>query len=101
MTSPVKIWRNQRVIRALLQKKGEIISWTIIRVPPGTHTSYAPYAVALVKLENGECITATCIDIPFDQITYGLSVRTVLRRLTPPDSDGVIPYGVKVTGLTI
>lgn len=99
MISPVKIWRNQLFNRKLLNKQGEIISWTIIRVPPGTHTAYAPYVVALVQLQDGDRIIVPCVDVPIDSIKQGMPVKTVLRRMMPPDADGVIPYGIKVTPL--
>lgn len=99
MISPVKIWRNQSFNRKLLNKKGEVVSWTVVRVPPGTHSAYAPYIIALVLLEGGERIIAPCVDIHIESMKQGMVVKTVLRRMMPPDSDEVIPYGIKVVPL--
>jgi uncharacterized OB-fold protein len=99
MISPVKIWRNQSYNRKLLNKKGEVISWTVVRVPPGTHSAYAPYLIALVQLEGEERIIAPCVDMQIESMKHGMAVKTVLRRMMPPDSDGVIPYGIKVVPL--
>lgn len=99
MQSPVKLWRNQKHVANLLGKVGVVIAWTVIRVPPGDFSDQAPYAVALVTLEGGKKIEAQLVDIDFDQIRMGLKVKTVIRRVTHPDPDGVIPYGIKVKAI--
>lgn len=96
MSSPVKIWRNQKFTRDLLGIVGEVVSWTVIRVPPGSFSDQAPYAVALVKLENGKIIPSQVVDCQMGEVKTGLRVRTILRRVTKPDDDGVISYGAKV-----
>jgi uncharacterized OB-fold protein len=99
MISPVKIWRNQKITQKLLNLEGEVITWTVVRVPPGTHTSYAPYVLALIKLSTGKQITVPIVDTAFDTISFGMKVKTVLRRMSHPDSDGVIHYGIKAIPL--
>lgn len=96
MESPVKIWRNQKNVAALLGKTGKVISWTIIRVPPGEFMNQAPYPVVLVELDGGSRIEAQLVDWQPEQLAFGTPVRTVIRRVTHPDPDGVIPYGIKV-----
>ena len=96
MTSPVKIWRNQKKITKMLGRCGKIISWTIIRVPPSDFSYIAPYAVAIVKLDNGRNIIVQVVDIGLDEIRTGQKVITVVRRTLRPDSNDVIPYGIKV-----
>lgn len=99
MQSPVKIWRNQKNIALGLGKTGTVISWTIIRVPPGDFSDQAPYPVVLVETESGR-IEAQLVDLPADrQIAVGMKVQTIIRRVTHPDPDGVIPYGIKVKPL--
>jgi uncharacterized OB-fold protein len=96
MQSPVKIWRNQTNIAQLLGKTGKIISWTLIRVPPGDFMDQAPYPVVLIELEDGKRIEAQLVDWDTADLEFGRSVRTVIRRVMRPDPDGVIPYGIKV-----
>ncbi len=62
MQSPVKVWRNQKKVASLLGKSGKIISWTVIRVPPGGFSDQAPYPVVIVALDNGERITAQLVN---------------------------------------
>lgn len=99
MTSPVKIWRNQKKIAALIGKKGKIISWTLIRIPPAGFENQAPYPVAIIKLENGKTIIAQMVDYEEKDLKFGQKVVTILRRTVQPESGDVIPYGVKVRPL--
>lgn len=96
MNSPVKIWRNQKYITSLLGQRGEILSWTIIRVPPAGFSSLAPYPVVLVRLENGERITAQLVDWEKNDVVIGKRVKVIVRRISEPATEGVIPYGIKV-----
>jgi uncharacterized protein len=96
MISPVKIWRNQKKIASLVGKKGTIVSWTIIRVPPADFSSFAPYPVALILLDDGGMMTAQLVDSDISQCKKGQRVLTVIRRVTQLSDDGVIPYGIKV-----
>ena len=96
MLSPVKIWRNQKHVHALMGEVGTVVSWTIIRVPPSGFSDMAPYAVALVEIAGGRRITAQLVDVDPARVTRGMKVVAVVRRVTQPSGDGVIPYGIKV-----
>ncbi len=96
MTSPVKIWRNQKNIARLIGQKGKIVSWTIIRIPPEGFSYQAPYPVALVRLEDGEKVLSQMVDYRENNLKIGQKVITVLRRTRESKEDEVIPYGIKV-----
>lgn len=96
MTSPVKVWRNQKKITKMLGKNGKIISWTIIRVPPAGFSYQAPYPVTLVKLDGGRNIIAQLVDYEESNLAIGQRVTTVVRRTSQPEAGEVIPYGIKV-----
>lgn len=95
MLSPVKIWRNQKKIKQLLNKQGEIISWTEIFVPPSGFESQAPYVVIVAKLSNGQNYTAQLVDWNEKDLQIGQKIVTVLRKTRDPGEEGVIPYGIK------
>lgn len=99
MNSPVKIWRNQKRIANLLGKTGNVISWTIVRVPPGDFSDQAPYPVVLVEFEDKTRLTCQLVDYGELPLSIGLPVVTIIRRVMKPDEDGVIPYGIKVKPL--
>ena len=99
MTSPVKIWRNQKKLSILIGKKGKVVSWTYIRIPPAGFESQAPYPVALIKLENGKMIIAQMVDYREKNLKFGQKVIAIIRRTMQTESGDVIPYGVKVRPL--
>lgn len=103
MSSPVKIWRNQKRIAGLLGQEGRIVSWTVVRVPPVGFSSLAPYVVAIIELAGGERITAQLVDLPagrqVGEDLTGMKVCLVVRRISDPPTEGVIPYGIKVKPL--
>lgn len=96
MTSPVKIWRNQKKLSVLIGIKGKIVSWTLIRVPPAGFENQAPYPVALIKLENGRMATAQMVDYMEKDLKFGQKVVTIIRRTMQTENGDVIPYGIKI-----
>ena len=96
MNSPVKIWRNQKHIAGMLGREGSIISWTVVRVPPAGFSNLAPYPVVIIDLVGGSRITAQLVDWIESDLTVGRKVRVVVRRISEPTTEGIIPYGIKV-----
>jgi hypothetical protein len=58
-----------------LEGMGVVASYTVIRVPPRSHTGQAPYAVAVVRLAEGVSLTGRVVDIPLDSLRVGLPVK--------------------------
>ena len=58
-----------------LQGNGTIASFTVIRVPPRGRAAEAPYAVAVVRLDEGVSLLGRIVDIPVDTLKVGLRVR--------------------------
>jgi len=58
-----------------LQGAGTIVSFTVIRVAPRGRGSEVPYAVAVVRLEEGVSLLGRVVDIPFEALRAGLAVR--------------------------
>ncbi len=74
--------------------KGKIISYTIIRTPPEGFEYYAPYAVAIIRLDEGANVTGQVVG-DIDKIKVGKRVRSVFRKICEDGSDGLIHYGLK------
>jgi hypothetical protein len=74
-----------------LSGSGQILSWTIIHVPP--EGKEAPYTVALVKLNEG-CVVVGEVVGDAGGITIGAPVSLVFRRLGE-NRDGFLIYGFK------
>ena len=79
-----------------LSGRGEVYSYTKVYDAPAGYEQYAPYTVALVKLEEGPMVTAQLTDLGDDEIKIGAPVEMVTRRLRQDgDERGLIVYGYK------
>ena len=74
---------------------GEIYSYTTIYDAPAGFEGYAPYTVALIKLEEGPLVTAQLTDMDSDEVEIGMPVEMVTRKLRTDGEEGMIVYGYK------
>src|SRR5215213_4471032 len=95
ITTPVKLWRRQKQVAALIGKSGEIVQWTIIRTPPRSFVQEAPYPVIIVKLESGKKMIGQLVDWTEGDLIKGRKVVAVLRKLFPETPESVIAYTIK------
>lgn len=58
-----------------LAGEGTIASFTVIRVAPRAWAAEAPYALAVVKLQEGVSILGRVVDVPLEKLAVGLPVR--------------------------
>jgi uncharacterized OB-fold protein len=58
-----------------LRGTGTIASYTVIRVPPRGQPAGSPYAVAVVRLDEGVSLLGRVVGVPVDAVTTGLPVR--------------------------
>ena len=75
--------------------RGEIYSFATIYHPPLGFGEYAPYVVALVKLEEGPMVTAQLTDVDREQVYIGMPVEMVTRKIREEGADGLILYNYK------
>ena len=75
--------------------RGEVYSHTTVRHAPEGYGDYVPYAVALVKLEEGPLVTAQLTDVAPHEVKIGMPVEMVTRKIREFGEDGVIVYGYK------
>jgi uncharacterized OB-fold protein len=78
-----------------LSGKGTVTSFTIIRVPPPEFEGKSPYAIALIKMEEGSHLTGEIVDCNLDEIHIGMDVETCFRRIQEDGARGAIYYGYK------
>lgn len=63
--------------------RGEIFSFNVMhQVYHPAFASEVPYAVVVVKLDEGPKITSNLVDHPLDRIRIGLPVEAVYRRMS-------------------
>jgi hypothetical protein len=73
---------------------GTIYSYTVVQEAPAGYEHQAPYILALVKLDEGNLVTAQITDVN-GPINIGDRVEMVTRKLTTDGTKGMIVYGFK------
>ena len=58
-----------------MKRTGTILTHTVIRVPPAPFKDQAPFAVAVVEMDDGPRITAQYVDWRAEQLKVGQKVR--------------------------
>jgi len=86
---------SESYITRMLKPEGEVYSYTVINSPPEHFESQSPYAVAMVKLDDGPIISTQLTDVDFDKIEIGMRVEMVTRKLRVYGKNGLIIYGYK------
>jgi len=76
--------------------RGTVWSFTIIPragYAPEGFEFLAPYAVALVRLEEGPLVTAMLTDVNLTDIEIGMEVEMVIRKKRDLGDRGLLLYG--------
>ena len=75
--------------------RGEVYSYTQVQQAPTGFEEYAPYTVALIKLEEGPMLTAQLTDMGKRPVSIGMPVEMVTRKLRSDGERGMLIYGYK------
>ncbi len=75
--------------------RGEVYSYSTVYHPPRGFEEFAPYTVALVQLEEGPMVTAQLTDVDASQVSIGMPVEMVTRKVQSGGEEGAIIYGYK------
>jgi len=75
--------------------RGEVYSFSTVYQAPQGFDEYAPYTVALVRLEEGPLVTAQLTDVDSREVRVGMPVEMVTRRMREEGEEGQIIYGYK------
>lgn len=79
----------------LFSGRGEVYSYSTVYDPPRGFEEFAPYTVALVRLEEGPMVTAQLTDVDADHVSIGMPVEMVTRKVQGSGEEGAIVYGYK------
>ena len=74
---------------------GTVYSFTIVYNAPSGFDQSAPYAVALIKLEEGPMLTAQLTDMDPTDVYIDMPVEVVTRKIRTDGEEGMIVYGYK------
>jgi uncharacterized OB-fold protein len=75
--------------------RGEVYSYSTVYSAPSGFEELVPYAVALVRLEEGPMVTAQLTDVDLGDVHVGMPVEMVTRRVREDGKEGTIVYGYK------
>jgi hypothetical protein len=85
---------NSELKKIPFSGKGTIESFTIVHIPLVGFETQVPYAVGIIRLEEGTKITGQIVD-NIRNIEIGKKVEVVFRKLSEPPVNEIIPYGFK------
>lgn len=75
--------------------RGVVYSYSKVNAAPEGFEAYAPYVVALVRLEEGPLVTAQLTDVDADQVSIGMPVEMVTRQMRQEGANGLVHYSYK------
>ena len=78
-----------------MQRTGKILTHTVIRVPPAPHADQAPFAVAVIEMDDGPRLTCQVADCKDEQLVIGQKVKLEFRLITADGKAGTLNYGYK------
>ena len=79
----------------ILAPAGTLETYTIIHVAPSGFTDEAPYAIGILKLDDGVQIMAQLADCKLDELKVGDRFQIEFRKVTQDGEDGILCYGYK------
>jgi uncharacterized OB-fold protein len=75
--------------------KGKVYSFTVVRIPPEGFEIYAPYAMAIVELDEGARVVSQVVDCKPEEVKIGMPVEACFRKIREENSSGLVLYGFK------
>lgn len=75
--------------------RGTLYSWSRVQLPARGCASMAPYPVGMVRLEEGPLVSAQLADADGVELTIGMPVEMVTRKIRDDAEHGYIVYGYK------
>lgn len=96
MSNPAQVWRNHKKLNQLLNKKGRLLVFTKISVPPLGFEDSVPYFSGIVQFEDGSKLPVQIVDCKEKDLKENLKVISVIRKGKKVGPDEVIEYVVKV-----
>ncbi|MEM3446402.1 MAG: Zn-ribbon domain-containing OB-fold protein [Candidatus Korarchaeum sp.] len=86
---------SRDVVTKQLPRRGKVVNYSVVWNAPRGYEYYTPYVVALVRLEDGTMLLSQLTDIDPSQVTEGMDVEMVLRKVRVSGESGIIAYAYK------
>jgi uncharacterized OB-fold protein len=68
-----------------LRGAGKLLTYTIIHFPPGQFQALAPYAVGIVKLEEGPQLPGMIRNVRLEDVRVGMNLQVDFETATPKE----------------
>jgi len=92
--------RGEEFGKVILAQAGAVETFTVIRVAPTGFGNEVPYAVGIVKLDDGVKVMAQIVDCDMDKLAIGDRVRIEFRKIQQDGESGILCYGYKFVPLS-
>jgi uncharacterized OB-fold protein len=86
--------RQGRMADYQFKGTGEVVTYSIVHTPADSWIGGKPYVLAIVRLDEGPCLTTQVICDP-SEIRIGMRVKKVFRKISEDGDKGMIHYGTK------
>jgi len=90
---PPQYYRQNKTWSTWLGKKGKVLASTIVRVAAPEQAAFTPYSYVLVDFGDAK---HEFMGTGNDVFSPGDEVECVLRKIAVPNSQELIPYGIKI-----
>ncbi len=87
---------GETATKHILAHTGKVLTWTILQTGPAEYSDLAPYAMAIVELDDGSRITSMLVDVELSTVKTGMRVRIEFRKIRSEGHEGLLCYGYKV-----
>ena len=78
-----------------LPEEGKLETFTVIRVAPSQFSDQAPYAIGIIKFNDGLQMMGQIADCDIDKLKIGLKMRLEFRKVQADGTHGVLSYAHK------
>lgn len=78
-----------------LERRGKVVSYTVVHVGASGFEDQVPYLLAIVELKEGPRLTAQITDCNPSEVKIGDEVELIFRRMGEENADGILYYGYK------
>jgi uncharacterized OB-fold protein len=75
--------------------RGTLVSYSEVFQVPRGYTASVPYAVGLVRLDEGVTVLAQLTDVSPDAVKIGMRLEAVTRKIKADGEKGLLVYGYK------
>ena len=90
-----KCRRKGKIVMKQFSGKGKVYSFTEVTAGPAGFELEVPYVLAIVELSEGPRLTAQVVGVSEKDVSIGVPVEMIFRKIMEDSKEGLIHYGYK------